>query len=718
MNAAVRAVTRTAINAGAEVFAIYEGYQGMVDGGDGIRPFGWGSVSNILHRGGTEIGTFRSDDFRKKAGRKQAAKNLLENGIDRLVVIGGDGSLTGLSCFSEEWPELVKELAAEGEVTAKVAKAHPVLYYAGLVGSIDNDLVGTDMTIGADTALHRIIEAIDALSSTAASHQRAFVIEVMGRHCGYLALMSAIAGGCDYVLIPENPPLPGWEKEMCAKLHEGRLAGRRDSMVVVAEGATDRKGKPITAEYIRKTIEDSLGEDTRVTILGHVQRGGTPSAYDRWASTWLGYEAALAVLSDDPELNGAVFGFRENRVSRIGLHESVETTRSIPKLIAAGDYDEAMRLRGGSFSELARMFDQIATPAPTEAPADAKRVGILHAGGLAPGMNAAARAAVRLAVARGMVPVGIHDGFAGLRDGKVTDLPWDEVEGWLDDGGAVLGLRRNVPEPDELYAIARNIEENQLAALLVIGGWNAYMAAHLCYRERDHFPSLKIPIICLPASIDNNLPGSELSIGADTALNTVVEAIDRIKGSGAASTRAFIIETMGQNCGYLALMGGLATGAEKVYLAEEGITIDELRDDAAYLKRSFAAGRELFVAIRNEMANLKYTTDFIARIFDQESDGAYDVRTNILGHIQQGGSPSPFDRLLATRLVSRALEDIAEQFAAGTCEAKYLGLVGGRIQTGLLSQMREAIDPKARRPREQWWLALRPVNEAVSHREY
>ena len=226
MNAAVRAVVRTAINRGAEVYALFEGYQGMIDCGAGIRRFGWDDVAAILGRGGTVIGTFRSTQFRTREGRLKAARNLLERGIDRLVVIGGDGSLTGLNRFRDEWPDLLAELVANGEVSAELAAAHDDLIIAGLVGSIDNDLVGVESTIGADTALHRILFALDALSSTAASHQRSFVLEVMGRHCGYLALAAAIAGGCDYVLVPENPPAPGWEDQMCERLRRGRALNR------------------------------------------------------------------------------------------------------------------------------------------------------------------------------------------------------------------------------------------------------------------------------------------------------------------------------------------------------------------------------------------------------------------------------------------------------------------------------------------------------------
>jgi len=442
MNAAVRAVVRTALTLGAQVYAVYEGYQGMVDGGAGIRELGWEDVGSILHRGGTTIGTFRSKDFRERIGRKRAAANLLARGIDRLVVIGGDGSLSGLDQFRAEWSDLLAELVAEGEVAQDVADAHPALMFAGLVGSIDNDLVGTDMTIGADTALHRIVDAIDALASTAASHQRSFVVEVMGRHCGYLALMSAIAGGCDYAIIPEQPPAEGWEQRMCTALKRARHEGRRDSMVVVAEGACDQSGKPITSEYVRQVLEDNLHEDARVTILGHVQRGGAPSAYDRWASTWLGYEAALEVLTATPGTTGPVLGFRGNRVTRVPLVDAVAKTRRVPELIASGDYESAMDLRGGSFKEAARILAELVEPGRIDAPEQSKRIGIIHAGGLAPGMNAAARAAVRLGISRGHTMLGIFNGFPGLRDGDVRELEWSDVESWLDEGGAELGVRR------------------------------------------------------------------------------------------------------------------------------------------------------------------------------------------------------------------------------------------------------------------------------------
>ncbi len=171
---------------------------------------------------------------------------------------------------------------------------------------------------------------------------------------------------------------------------------------------------------------------------------------------------------------------------------------------------------------------------------------------------------------------------------------------------------------------------------------------------------------------------------------------------------------MGRYCGYLALMGAIAGGAERVYLHEEGISLPALIEDLEWLRQSFASGRKLFLAIRNENANPLYTTDFLARLLEQEGQGLYDVRQNILGHVQQGGCPTPFDRLLAVRLVSRALDLITAEFAAGTSESHYLGLVQSKVSAFPVSGMMAEMDLRYRRPKEQWWLALRPVLKAVS----
>ncbi|GIV76836.1 6-phosphofructokinase [Litorilinea aerophila] len=714
MNAAVRAVVRAGLDRGADVYAIYDGYHGLIEGESHIRKMGWNDVGGILHRGGTIIGTARSEEFRTLEGRRRAVRNLLRHGIDRLVVIGGDGSLTGANLLRQEWADHLQALVASGEIPQEIAARHPFLAIAGLVGSIDNDMHGTDMTIGADSALHRITAAVDAIASTAASHQRTFVVEVMGRRCGYLALMSGIATGAEWVLIPENPPdMDNWEERMCQVLREGMRMGRRDNIVIVAEGAQDRHGNPITSEYVRRVLEERLGEEVRVTVLGHVQRGGPPSAFDRILSTLTGVAAVETVLEATAESEAYLIGIHENKIVRQPLMECVAKTHAINAAMAAQDFETAMAMRGRTFQESFRIMRTLvrAMPHPPTPGQRRIRFAILHAGGPAPGMNAAVRAAVRLSVDRGHLPVGVQRGFRGLIQGHLEEMGWMSVNGWAPVGGAELGTSRKVPGGSDLYAIARNLEEHQIDALMIIGGWAGYQAALRLYQERENYPAFNIPIVCIPATINNNLPGSELSIGADTALNSIVEVVDKIKQSAVASNRCFVVEVMGRYCGYLALMSALATGAERVYLHEEGIRLADLEADIAQLIRGFQHGKRLGLMIRNENANPLYTTSFLAALFEEEGGDLFDVRIAVLGHLQQGGSPTPFDRTLAARLAARGVEFLEESFATHHAEAPAvcLGLQHGAMQVTPLEQIPRLMDERYQRPREQWWMSLRPI---------
>jgi 6-phosphofructokinase 1 len=717
MNAALRAIVRTALDLGVEVFAIYEGYQGLVEGGELIRKISWDDVGGILQLGGTVIGTARSDEFRTRDGRKKAALHLLAHEVDKLVIIGGDGSLTGANIFRQEWPSLLSELVQEGRIQPEVAEQHPNLIIAGLVGSIDNDMVGTDMTIGADTALHRITEAIDAINSTAASHQRTFVIEVMGRNCGYLALMGALATGADWVLIPESPPaFDNWEDRMCEVLKAGREAGRRDTMVVVAEGAQDRYGNPIHSEYVRDVLQKQLGEDTRLTILGHVQRGGSPSAFDRNLGTQLGHAAVEKILSADPDEEPQLIGLRGNRITSTPLIDCVEKTHEVAEAIAAHDYERAMDLRGKSFREAFRTFRTMLRALP-HAPDPSQRrlrLAILHSGAPAPGMNTAVRAAVRYGLDRGHLVLAVQNSFQGLAAGEIEEFNWMSVNGWASRGGAELGTNRKVPDGSDFYAIARQIEQHGIEGLLMIGGWSGYMSAYSLLMERKHFPAFNIPIICLPASINNNLPGSELSVGADTALNSIVSAVDKIKQSAVATRRCFVVEVMGRDDGYLALMGGLATGAERVYLNEEGVTLADLQRDLEKLVIGFKKGKRLGLMIRNEHAHPIYTTDFMRSLFEVEGGDLFDVRQAILGHLQQGGDPSPFDRIQATRLATTCMGYLIDQASNKSNTSAFIGLQGKEIKFHPLEDFLRMADEEHQRPKEQWWMELRDILKVLA----
>jgi 6-phosphofructokinase 1 len=712
MNAAVRAVVRTALDQGVEIYAIYEGYQGMVAGGEYIRQMKWDSVGGILQQGGTVIGSARCAEFRTWEGRRTAARNLVSRGIAGLIVVGGDGSLTGATVFRQEWPALLAELVAQSEIPQEAADAFPQLSIVGLVGSIDNDMFGTDMTIGADTALHRITEAIDAIGSTAASHQRTFVIEVMGRHCGYLALMSALATGANWVLIPENPPnVDNWEAVMCRSLHAGREAGRRHSVVIVAEGAQDRHGRPITCGYVKQVLEERLGEDVRITILGHVQRGGAPSAFDRYMSTVLGHAAVENILEVGPHDEPQLIGIRQHDVVRSPLMECVAKTRQVADVIAAQDYETAMAMRGGSFSDSFRILRTLlrAHPRPVEPGQKQLRLAILHSGGPAPGMNTAVRVAVRLGIDKGHSMLGVRNGFQGLIDGDVEEMDWMTVSAWVSRGGAELGTNRKVPEGADFYMIARQIEELGIDGLLVMGGWEGYQGAYQLHSKRDDYPAFNIPIVCLPVSIDNNLPGSQLSIGADTALNVIIDNVDKIKQSAVASRRCFVVEVMGGDCGYLALITGLATGAERVYLPEEGVTLADLQIDVDDLVVAFGHDKRLGLMIRNENTDPFYTTGFMVSLFEKEGGALFDVRQAILGHVQQGGNPTPFDRIQATRLAAKCIDFVSEECGQDPPRAAAIGLQGGRVEFTGLEDLPRLTAPGFRRPKEQWWLSLRPI---------
>jgi 6-phosphofructokinase 1 len=215
MNGVVRAVVRMAIHMGCDAYCVYEGYEGLIRGGDYIRKTEWEDVRGYLSAGGTLIGTARCMAFKTREGKLTAAQNLILNGIDALIICGGDGSLTGADAFRSEWPSLLQELVSKGELKPEQVTSHKHLNIVGLVGSIDNDFTGTDATIGGYSALSRICEMVDYIEATASSHSRAFVIEVMGRHCGWLALMAGVATGADFIFIPEKPRDDNWKEEMC-----------------------------------------------------------------------------------------------------------------------------------------------------------------------------------------------------------------------------------------------------------------------------------------------------------------------------------------------------------------------------------------------------------------------------------------------------------------------------------------------------------------------
>lgn len=296
MNAAIRGVTRTALYYGLEVTGIRYGYHGMI-----FKDFvelKADSVSDILARGGTILKTARSKEFMEAKGRKQAYENLKEAAIDAVVVIGGDGSLAGARVFCDEYYDIP---------------------FVGIPGTIDNDIYGTDYTIGFDTALNTVVEAVDKIRDTAGSHNRLFFIEVMGRDAGFIALRSGIATGAEAILIPE---VHGEARNLKEYLSKDFKRKKTSNIIIVAEG-DESGGAFAIAESVKEDFKD---HDIRVSVLGHIQRGGTPSAYDRLTASKLGFAAVEALMDDQKSI---MVGYRNSEIDQVPFRKVIKLKKKV-----------------------------------------------------------------------------------------------------------------------------------------------------------------------------------------------------------------------------------------------------------------------------------------------------------------------------------------------------------------------------------------------------
>ena len=289
MNAAIRGVVRTALSEGLEVYGVYDGYQGLYE--DKIEKLDRRSVSDIINRGGTFLGSARFPQFREESVRAKAIENLNKHGIEALVVIGGDGSYMGAMKLTE--------------------MGYPCI---GLPGTIDNDVPGTDYTIGYLTALNCVIESVDRLRDTSSSHKRISIIEVMGRHCGDLTMAAGIAGGAEYIIVPEKEYD---EAKLVEDVVEGIANGKKHSIIMVTEHITD-------VHDLSKKIESHTGRETRATILGHVQRGGAPTAFDRVLASRMGVYAVDLLLEGH---GGRCVGIQQDKLVHHDIIDAINNKR-------------------------------------------------------------------------------------------------------------------------------------------------------------------------------------------------------------------------------------------------------------------------------------------------------------------------------------------------------------------------------------------------------
>lgn len=295
MNACIRAVVRTAVYNGVEVVGIKRGYQGLIEGD--FTELKSHSVANILQRGGTILKSARSEDFKTKEGRQSAYNNLIKHNIDGVIAIGGDGTFTGATIFNKEFN----------------------IPFIGIPGTIDNDLYGTDSTLGFDTALNTVVWAVDKIRDTASSHNRLFFVEVMGKDAGFIALGSGIGVGAEAILVPETPT---YIDRLIEKLENGRRKSKSSGIVIVAEG-DDKGGAYEVARLVKEKFDYY---DTRVSVLGHLQRGGAPSAKDRILASQFGYYAVMELLKGE---TNKMVGIINNHIKLTSFSKAIKHNRSL-----------------------------------------------------------------------------------------------------------------------------------------------------------------------------------------------------------------------------------------------------------------------------------------------------------------------------------------------------------------------------------------------------
>ena len=405
--------------------------------------------------------------------------------------------------------------------------------------------------------------------------------------------------------------------------------------------------------------------------------------------------------------------------------ESVaERTRRAAELINAGRITPtAMALRGVTTSSgWCRVFDGD-RPAGADEPGQPSNRPVgndaMSAGW--PRDERCSRAAVRLGLTSGPRPSWESRRLPRvLIDGVVPwDLQWGDVEGWSGQGGRRARHRAGQhPHGRGLVAGRSRRFSARLDGLLIIGGTGSRpRTPWRCGPGTPSTHACKRPVIVLPSTIDNNLPSCDISVGADTALKLIVGSVDTgPAGPQRRPTGAFVVETMGGFCGYLALMAGLSGGAVRVYLNEEGVTLKDLSHDVERMVDSFKVGQRLFLTVMNEKASPMYTTDFLCRLFEQEGHDLFDARGVVLGQTQQGGSPTPFDRILGTRLAAHSIDWLSNQIDTKKTGSAVIGLHESNVRILSLRRAEELADWEHRRPVDQWWLRLRPLINTLGSR--
>ncbi|CAJ0559565.1 unnamed protein product, partial [Mesorhabditis spiculigera] len=630
MNSAIRAVVRTGLFVNCRVFYVYDGFRGLVD--NRVQEATWESATSLIQKGGSVLGVAPCEEFKTREGRLKGAKTLVLHGINNLIVIGGGGSMEGLQTFKQEWRSLVQELVSKGLVPDNMGRPLQDLGVCGIPCAVTNDIWGTEMTLGADSALTRVIDSVDHVEASLNSSQRVFIVEVLGKHCGFLAMTAGLAVEADFVFVPEWPPVTEWRDALTDKLQ--RMALRRE----------DQKG--------------------------------------------------------------VFVALRASLIERGHLGRAVEKTLEAEKAYRTRDYERCVQLRGSHYSQKGRFLDQVSFPPREILDVPDHTFLVVHCGSPTAGMNAATHALVRVARYNNCRVMGVSGGFPGFAEGNIKTLEWGDVIGWVSEGGSALGTSRQlVSDPDRLAA---HVLLHNIRGIAIIGGFEAFQSALMIRDWRDEYDSFRIPIVVVPATISNNVPGVVESLGSDTALNEICRNIDNIKQSARGTKkRAFIVEVQGENSGYLATIGAIATGADNAHIYEEKMRQEDLAADVDEARRKLERGCTHYVLLRTNGARAEFSSEQVKQVFEQAGKGKFSTRLNYLGHSVQG----------ASRFGAKAFERMFSHSRRNTADIELLGVRFGDqayADVGMLETLACFVHTNVRNP---WWLTTHGLMRVLATQE-
>ena len=675
MNAAIRGAVRAALNKGWESYGIRDAYRGMVEGGDNIFPLDWIDVSWNFKDGGTFLGSARytaikGDGRDARMLREKALMNLRALGITGLIVIGGDGSLAGARSF-------YRTLTSDIHINKGLEGME--LSIVGIPGSIDNDLPLNSMCIGVDTTLNTIMEAVDRLRDTAESHRRVSIVEVMGRQRGYLAVISGLATGADRVFIREQTMTRSDIGNLLTVLREGFAHGQKSGIIIRSEGAA------FSTEYLKETVDVLLvpKRDVRETVLGHLQRGGTPTVFERTLAVRMGVKA-VEIL--DEGIKEPVF---------LGLDASVIRVIPLDRVIETMNAKSFQDRLSPNTQKILRLSQRLEDP-PAEA-SNGRGIAILTDGNNVSGMNMAVRAVGRLAISEGIEVKGIKGGFSGLRKGQesIISLEWGmlELKGVLRRAGTLLGVSGDdAPERGlDFKAVKKDMKHLNVDGMIVIGNRMTYRVADMLAVKAG------IPVVAIPADISCHMPGTDLVVGMDSSLNDMLTWIDKYAEAAHARRMIFILHIKGDYCACSVRNAALAGGVEEIISddmdsSDKGRRLfrDMARERIANIKRIVDLGKGFAVILfySRDLKNAGESLKFIQRSI---ADAGITMKSQVvpIETTYGGTTPTVFDRTLAMRFGERAFGALQKKIDSKDCTLHIVGLKGKEIKASPYDEYRD-----------------------------